>query len=157
MWLSLGRFADSLEHVLEAALRHSPVCDVKTLFVLLDQEVEVLGLETLDWHLEDEVAVKFLDQYCVRQLLLDEVIQSPSHILIINVIALGCFLLIINEVIILRVLFILSLVRNRWKALALLLLLFSKKLQGHAFLAVDVQMIASSINRLQSHLRCHTP
>ena len=86
---------------------------MKTLFVLLDQEVEVLGLETLDWHLEDEVAVKFLDQYCVRQLLLDEVIQSPSHILIINVIALGCFLLIINEVIILRVLFILSLVRNR--------------------------------------------
>jgi len=35
---------------------------VKTLSVILDQVVEILGLETLDWHLEDEVAVKFLDQ-----------------------------------------------------------------------------------------------
>ena len=62
MWRSLGRLADSLKHVLQAALRHSPVSDVKTLSILLDQMVEVLGLETLDWHLEDEVAVKFLDQ-----------------------------------------------------------------------------------------------
>jgi hypothetical protein len=85
---------------------------VKTLSVLLDQVVEVLGLETLYWHLEDEVAVKFLDQNGMGQLLLDEVIQSPSHVYIINLIAVCCFLLIINEDIIFMALFILSL-RNR--------------------------------------------
>jgi hypothetical protein len=64
------------------------------------------------------------------------------------VIAVRCFLLIINEDIIFRVLFIFCLVGNRWEALPLLLLLFSKKLKGHAFLAVDIKMIAASINRL---------
>jgi hypothetical protein len=82
---------------------------VKTLSVLLDQVVEVLGLETLDWHLKDEVAVKFLDQYGVGQLLLDEVIQSPSHVHIINLITVSCFLLIINENIIFRALIVLLL------------------------------------------------
>ena len=113
MCISLERLADSLEYVLEAALRHSPVGDMKTLSVLLDQMVEILGFKTFYWDLEDEVAVKFLDQNGMRQLLLDEVIQSPSDIHVINVIAVGCFLLIINEVIIFRVLLIFSLVGNR--------------------------------------------
>ena len=86
---------------------------MKTLSVLLDQVVEVLGLETFDWDLEDKVAVKFLDQNGMGQLLLDEVIQFPSHFHIINVIAVGCFLLVINEYIIFRVLFIFCLVGIR--------------------------------------------
>ena len=86
---------------------------MKTLSVLLDQVVEILGFKTFYWDLEDEVAVKFLYQNGMRQLLLDEVIQSPSDVHVINVIAIGCFLLIINEDIIFWVLFIFSLVGNR--------------------------------------------
>ena len=86
---------------------------MKTLSVLLDQVVEVLGFETFDWDLEDKVAVKFLDQNGMGQLLLDEVIQFPSHVHIINVITVGCFLLVINEDIIFRVLFIFCLVGIR--------------------------------------------
>lgn len=86
---------------------------MKTLSILLDQMVEVLGFETFDWDLEDEVAVKFLDQNGMGQLLLDEVIQFPSHVHIINVITVGCFLLVINEDIIFRVLFIFCLVGIR--------------------------------------------
>lgn len=75
--------------------------------------VEVLGFETFDWDLEDEVAVKFLYQNGMGQLLLDEVIQFPFHVHIINVIAVSRFLLVINEDIIFRILFIFCLVGIR--------------------------------------------
>jgi hypothetical protein len=90
--------------------------------------VEVLCPETLNRHLENEVAVELLDQEGMRQLLFDELIQSPSDVNIVKTVTFHSLLLVINELIIFRVLLVFLFVRGRRKALALLLLqfLFSK-------------------------------
>ena len=86
--------------------------------------IEVLSPETLNRHLENEVAVELLDQEGMRQLLFDELIQSPSDVNIVKTVTFYGLLFIINELIIFRVLLVFLFVRGRREALALLLILF---------------------------------
>jgi len=102
----LGGLTDSLEHIFETALRDTPVSNVKTISVLLNQMIKVLSAETFNWDLEYEVTVELLNQNSMRQLLFDEMVQSPSDIDIVNLITVDSFMLVINKLIIFWVLFV---------------------------------------------------
>ena len=58
--------ADPVKDILQAALRHAPICDPELVTVSLHLIKEELGLEAFKRNLIDEVTVELADQDRVR-------------------------------------------------------------------------------------------